>query len=361
MTMRRPIKVLVVDDSAVVRKLLTDALAAEPGIEVVGAAADVFVARDLILQRDPDVMTLDVEMPRMDGLTFLRRVMEHRPMPVIIVSSITQRGSAATVEALRLGAVDVIAKPGGPGSVGAIAAQIAERVRAIRAGGVRLKRLEPAAPPPPPVRMRRRSGALILIGASTGGPQAIESLLTRLPADTPPIVIVQHMPPLFTKAFAERLDRSCPVRVCEAAGGELLEPGCAYIAPGDHHLIVERVGVQLQTALRDGPPVHYQRPAVDVLFHAAARLTGVPIVALVLTGMGRDGAAGLLALRQAGAHTIAEDEQSCVVFGMPKEAIAAGAATEVATLLQMPTLIAEAVERAAARPGAAAPTALSSV
>ncbi|MCC7416231.1 MAG: chemotaxis response regulator protein-glutamate methylesterase [Acidobacteria bacterium] len=352
MTMRRAMRVLIVDDSAVVRKLLNDALSAEPEIEVVGTAGDVFVARDLILRHDPDVMTLDVEMPRMDGISFLRRVMEYRPMPVIVVSSITQRGSLASVEALRIGAVDVIPKPGGPGSVGAVASEIARRIRAIRASGMKIKAFAPAAPAPPmpaTARIGRRpAGALLLIGASTGGPQAIESLLSRMPADLPPTLIVQHMPPHFTAAFAERLDRSCPMHVREAAGGERLEPGCAYVAPGGRHLIVERAGLALTTALRDGPPLHDPRPAVDVLFHSAARLAGVPTVALVLTGMGQDGAAGLLALRQAGAETIAEDEQSCVVFGMPREAIARGAARHVSTLLRMPALIVESLDRLAA-------------
>ncbi|MGE3957578.1 MAG: chemotaxis response regulator protein-glutamate methylesterase [Vicinamibacterales bacterium] len=345
----RPMRVLVVDDSAVVRKMLTDALSREPGIEIVGSAADVFIARDLILKHNPDVMTLDIEMPRMDGLTFLRRVMEYKPMPVIIVSSITQKGSAASVEALQIGAIDVIAKPGGPGSVGQVAEQIAARIRALRAKPVRLTPLA-TTPPPAPVLARtsmKAPGSLILVGASTGGTQAIESLLSRMPADIPPMLIVQHMPAGFTKAFADRLNNSCPMRVVEAQGGEVLQQGTVYVAPGDHHMIVERFGLQLRTALRDGPPVHFQRPAVDVLFHAAAKLKGVPMVGVILTGMGADGADGLLALRQAGAQTLAEDEQSCVVFGMPKEAIARGGAMHVATLLQMPGKIAECLEKSA--------------
>jgi two-component system, chemotaxis family, protein-glutamate methylesterase/glutaminase len=338
--MRRA-KVLVVDDSAVVRKLLSDALNRESGIDVVGGAPDPFIARDLILRHEPDVMTLDIEMPRMDGLSFLRRVMEHRPMPVIIVSSITQRGSAASVEALRLGAIDVIAKPEGPGSVGRIAADIARRIRMLDSEpAIRISRADHAVRPAAPV-VRVMSpvkprGGLIVIGASTGGTQAIETLLTRLPAEMPPILIVQHMPAGFTKAFADRLNGVCPMRVIESAGNETLEPGTVYVAPGDRHLVVERAGVRLRTGLRDDAPVHYQRPAVDVLFQSAARLQGVPIAAAILTGMGRDGAEGLLALRRAGAITLAEDEQSCVVFGMPKEAIAVGAACRVATLLDMP-------------------------
>jgi two-component system, chemotaxis family, protein-glutamate methylesterase/glutaminase len=353
MTRSGPIKVVIVDDSAVVRKLLADALSGDPDIRVVGSAADPFIARDLILQHDPDVITLDVEMPRMDGLSFLRRIMEHRPMPVIVVSSITQRGSAASVEALRLGAIDVIAKPGGPGSVGFVAEEIKRRIRGLRSGpAVQLKRLTAESHPAPAPRAVRSAasykGAIVLVGASTGGTQAIEALLTRLPADIPPMLIVQHMPPLFTKAFAERLDRTCAMRVIESAGGEAVEPGTVYIAPGDHHLVVERHGLKLKTALREGPPVHYQRPAVDVLFHSAARLQGIPMVAAILTGMGADGADGMVALRQAGAETLAEDEQSCVVFGMPKEAIARGGACHVVTLFHMPAMILECLDRVTA-------------
>jgi two-component system chemotaxis response regulator CheB len=346
-----PITVIIVDDSAVVRKLLGDALGQERDIRVVATAADPFIARDLILKHSPDVITLDVEMPRMDGLSFLRRIMEHRPMPVLVVSSITQAGSTACVEALRLGAIAVIAKPGGPGSVGVIADEIKRCIRGLRAGPpVRLKRLAAAEePPPPPVKSAARAaGGLLLVGASTGGTQAIEAMLTRMPADVPPILIVQHMPPLFTKAFAERLDRICRMRVIEAVGNETIVPGTVYIAPGGQHMVVERQGARLVTGLRDGPMVHYQRPAVDVLFHSAARLRGVPMAAAILTGMGSDGADGLLALRQMGAETLAEDEQSCVVFGMPKEAIARGAAKHVVTLFKMPAMLLDCLDRVAA-------------
>ena len=350
-TAARKTRVLVVDDSAVVRKLLTDALKAEPDIEVVGGAADPFIARDLILRHEPDVVTLDIEMPRMDGLSFLRRIMEHRPMPVIIISSVTQAGSAATLEAMSLGAIDVIAKPGGPSSVGHVTASLIRRIRELRTGPApRFTRIAaaPARLPAPHVSAAgRHRNALIAIGASTGGTQAIEAVLSRLPAAMPPIVITQHMPPIFTKAFAERLDRACPMKIVEAKGNEVLEHGTAYVAPGDHHLSIERFGLQLRTMLRDSPPVHYQRPAVDVMFHSVARLQGTAVVGVILTGMGRDGAEGLLALRNAGAETIAEDEQSCVVFGMPKEAIALGAARHVTTLLDMPSRIAMSLERLA--------------
>jgi two-component system chemotaxis response regulator CheB len=345
-------RVLVGDDSAIVRKLIADALRREADLEVVGGASDPYIARDMILRLSPDVLTLDIEMPRMDGLTFLRKLMEHRPLPVIIVSSVTQTGSAASIEALRSGAIDVIAKPGGPHEVGQVAHKIIQRIRGLR-DGFTLKPMARVAAPArgqrvPDVRQRSANG-LLLVGASTGGTQAIESLLTRLPADCPPICIVQHMPANFTRAFAQRLDGICPMKVVESQGDELLQRGTAYIAPGDYHLTIERVGVQLRTRLGQGAPVCHQRPAVDVLFQSAARLQGVSIVAALLTGMGSDGADGMVALRRAGAETIAEDERSCVVFGMPKEAIARGGAMHVATSLKMPPVIFDCFDRLAAR------------
>jgi two-component system chemotaxis response regulator CheB len=349
----RKTRVLIVDDSAIVRRMLSNALQHEPDIEVVGLASDPFVARDLILAHKPDVLTLDIEMPKMDGLTFLRQLMVHRPLPVIIVSSVTQEGSAASFEALTAGAVDVIAKPGGPYSVGEIAEKLKYRIRAVRTGrAVRYSRMKAQAGPlPAPVSLTHANG-LIVMGASTGGTRAIETLLTRLPSDGPPILIVQHMPAHFTRVFAQRLDSVCAMAVVEATDRQPLKRGVAYIAPGDFHLEVAAHGFELQAALNAGPHIHYQRPAVDTLFKSAARLCGVPIVGLLLTGMGSDGAEGMVALRQAGAITIAEAEQSCVVFGMPAEAIARGGAVHIATLLAIPQLIAEsfASRRAAARP-----------
>ena len=337
----RKTRVLIVDDSAIVRRMLSNALQHEPDIEVVGLASDPFVARDLILQHKPDVLTLDIEMPKMDGLTFLRKLMVHRPMPVIIVSSVTQEGSAASFDALNAGAVDVIAKPGGPYSVGDIADKLKYRIRAVRSGRVRFSRMRAhAGPMPRPVSLTHANG-LILVGASTGGTRAIETLLTRMPADTPPILIVQHMPAHFTKVFAQRLDSVCPMSVVEASDAQPLKRGIAYIAPGDFHLQVVAHGFELQSSLNAGAPIHYQRPAVDALFKSAASLNGVQIVALLLTGMGSDGADGMVALREAGAVTIAEAEQSCVVFGMPAEAIARGGAMHVATLFAMPQLISD--------------------
>jgi two-component system chemotaxis response regulator CheB len=338
-----PLRVLIVDDSAIVRKVLSDALRGEPDIEVVGTAVDPYVARDMILRLSPDVLTLDIEMPRMDGLSFLRRLMAHRPMPVIVISSLTQSGSAASIEALQCGAIDVIPKPGGPYSVDQVTTRLKERLRGVR--GVspsRLARRPPAvASAPVSFTHAARRNSLILIGASTGGPQAIESVLTRLPADAPPVVIAQHMPAHFTRSFAERLNGLGPLRVSEAADGDLLTPGHAYVAPGDYHLLVVPRGLRLEARLSTGVPVHHQRPAVDVLFHSAARLKGTTIVAALLTGMGEDGADGMLALREAGAETIAEDERSCVVFGMPREAIMRGAARHVVTLADMPARLAQ--------------------
>jgi two-component system chemotaxis response regulator CheB len=312
---RSRIKVLVVDDSAIVRKMIGDALRQQPDMEVVGGAPDPFIARDLILQHKPDVVTLDIEMPRMDGLTFLRKLMEHHPLPVIIVSSLTQKGSAASMEALRSGAVEVIPKPGGPYSVGEVTERLIARIRALRGAPIKFTRPAPAPASQSPIDTAtsvtlsgRRLNGLIAIGASTGGTQAIEAVLTRLPADVPPIVIVQHMPAGFTKAFADRLNGVCPMKVVESAGNETLERGVAYVAPGNHHMVVER-------------------------------FVGVPTVGLLLTGMGADGADGMVALKQSGAETIAEDEHSCVVFGMPKEAITRGGAGHVATLLDMPSLV----------------------
>lgn len=348
----RATRVLIVDDSAIVRKLIGDALRREPDIEVIGGAADPYVARDMILQHRPDVITLDIEMPRMDGLSFLRRLMEHQPIPAIVVSSLTSAGSAASIEALRIGAIDVVAKPGGPQSVGQVTDRIVRRIRALRREP-RVTFKPPAAAGAAPSAAvggtleatAARARGLIVIGASTGGTQALETVLTRLPADSPPVMVVQHMPAGFTRAFAERLNTVCAMRVVEMASPGPVQRGTVYIAPGDYHLTVHQAGIQLKGQLSQGPAVHYQRPAVDVLFASTARLTSLSVVGLLLTGMGADGADGMVALRQAGAITIAEAEESCVVFGMPKEAIARGGAVHVATLLQMPALIFESFER----------------
>jgi two-component system chemotaxis response regulator CheB len=341
-------RVLLVDDSAVVRKLLGDALRKHDDIEVIGGAADPYIAREMIVRLKPDVITLDIEMPRMDGLSFLRKLMEHYPIPAIVVSSLTQQGSAACIEALRIGAIDVIGKPGGPHAVGEVADRVAERIRTLRRGSpIRLgvRPVPPAPVAPAGAGFASRLRGLIAIGASTGGTQAIETVLTRLPGDVPPIVITQHMPAGFTRAFADRLNGVCRMRVVEAQGGETLERGVAYVAPGDYHLLIDAHGLELRTRLDQGPAVHYQRPAVDRMFGSIARLRNTPVVALLLTGMGSDGADGMVSLRRVGAETIAEAEESCVVFGMPKEAIARGGAAHVASLLAIPGLIFECLGR----------------
>jgi two-component system chemotaxis response regulator CheB len=332
------IKVLIVDDSAIVRKLLSEALSAEPDIEVVGVAPDPYVAREKILRLNPDVLTLDIEMPRMDGLTFLKKVMQYRPMPVIVISSLGQASSGAALEALQVGAVEVLAKPGGPYSVGDLKDDLPCKIRA--AAGARLGAVKPSAPaasprpplPHTPVASGRRSDSLILIGASTGGTEAIREVLCALPGDCPPIVIVQHIPAVFSRAFADRLDSICTLRVKEASENDVVEAGLALIAPGNYHMRLRRAVEHYRVTLDDGPRVCYQRPAVNVLFESAEPFAGPKLTAVLLTGMGTDGAQGMLQLRRAGAHTIAQDEASCVVFGMPREAIRLGAVDQVLPL-----------------------------
>lgn len=334
------IRVLIVDDSALVRKLVTDALKTDPEIEVVGTATDPYVARDKIKQLDPDVLTLDLEMPRMDGLTFLRIVMEQRPLPVIIMSSLSQRGSDCALEALRLGAFDVLAKPGGSYSFGDLGPQLIARIKATR--GARLRGRTPdaarrkpetgrhapaaGARPPPPGR-RSAARDLILLGASTGGTEALRTVLAGLPVNLPPIAIVQHIPPIFSKAFAERLNHLCQIEVREAVDGDRLAPGLALVAPGNFHLLVQWQHDHYRARVVNGPAVWHQRPSVDLLFKSAADCGAAPhVIAGVLTGMGGDGAEGLLRLRERGATTFAQDEATSVVYGMPRAAWENGAA-----------------------------------
>ncbi len=334
---RRRIRVLIIDDSAIVRRILTDSLASNPDIEVVGTAPDAYIGRDKILSLEPDVLTLDIEMPRMDGLTFLRKVMKHHPMPVIVISSLGQSGCEAAITALRDGAVDVLPKPGGPYSVGDLVALLPERIRA--AAAARIRRESPieephvAAPEHRAVHPAHVSSIeLIALGASTGGTEAIETVLRQMDPSCPGIVAVQHIPAGFSRAFADRLNRVCPIGVKEAVDGDLVEPGKALIAPGNYHMLVRRRGQGFRVAVQDGPPVCYQRPAVDVLFASVAQVAGPTSLGVIMTGMGRDGAQGMLKMHQAGSFTIAQDEPSCVVFGMPREAIAAGAVDRVLPL-----------------------------
>jgi len=335
----RKLKVLIVDDSAIVRKIFTEVLSREPDLEVVGTAPDPYVARDKIVQTRPDVITLDVEMPRMDGLTFLKKIMHYHPLPVIIVSSLTPRGGTMALQALELGAVEVLAKPGGAFSVGDLGVELAEKIRAAARVRFDLRKTQNAAPPPCPGKLAplaQTTDKIIAIGASTGGTEAIKEVLVRLPQNTPGTVIVQHMPPKFTTAFAERLNQQCALEVKEAQDGDTVVTGRALIAPGNYHMLLKRSGARYYVQVKNGPPVHHQRPSVDVLFNSAAQAGGANVVGVILTGMGADGAEGLLAMKGRGAYTIAQDEATCVVFGMPKEAIKRGAAHKVLPLTRIP-------------------------
>lgn len=339
-TETQPVRVLVVDDSAIIRKILSEQLSKSSGIEVVGTAPDPYVARDKIVALEPDVVTLDVEMPRMDGITFLKKLMRYYPLPVIIVSSLTPRGSQLAMEALEAGAVEVVPKPGSSYSVKELGDLLVEKIKAATKSRDALKRvpmaLEPQESPGDLSGLKFTTDKVIAIGASTGGTEAIRRVLERLPPDAPGIVIVQHMPAQFTSAFARRLDELCRIRVMEASDGELVTPGKALIAPGNFHMLLARSGARYTVQIRTGPRVYYQRPSVDVLFQSVAREAGPNAVGVLLTGMGADGAKGLLAMRQAGAHTIAQNEETCVVFGMPREAIQLGAAERVLPLQAIP-------------------------
>ncbi len=368
--LNRKIRVLVVDDSATVRRMVTDALSTDSEIEVVGTAMDPYIAKDKIIALKPDVLTLDLEMPRMDGLTFLRILMERHPMPVVIMSSLTQPGSLQAIEAMQQGAVEVLAKPGTSYSIGDLGPQLVLKIKA--AAQARLRRpqafvantpatpaTEPAAaepratgPSPIPAARRILTGApplrppiangpppgsrkLILIGASTGGTEAIREVLQRLPGNLPPIAIVQHIPATFSKAFADRLNSICQMEVREARDGDEFRPGLALVAPGNFHMMVQRQGARYVARITGGPMVWHQRPAVDLLFKSAVEQSARHCVGVLLTGMGKDGAEGLLQLRQNGARTYAQNEDSCVVYGMPKAAHDIGAAERMVPLDRM--------------------------
>lgn len=330
------IKVLIVDDSAVVRKVFCDELSRERGIKVIGTAPDPYVARDKIIKLRPDVVTLDIEMPRMDGLTFLKKLMKYYPLPVIIVSSLTRKGGKMAMEALSSGALEVISKPSAAYSVGDMSVQLADKIRAVAHVNVKARlQLDTKADKEddaasPMKALATTTNKIIAIGASTGGTEAIKTVLTALPPNSPGIVIVQHMPAQFTTSFAERLDSLSQITVKEAKDGDLVVNGQALLAPGNYHMLMKRSGARYYVQIKQGPLVHHQRPAVDVLFRSVARSAGGNAVGIILTGMGADGAAGLLEMKQAGAWTIAQDEESCVVFGMPKEAIKLGAVEKVA-------------------------------
>ncbi len=338
------IRVLVVDDSAVVRKVFSEELGREPDIEVVGTAPDPYVARDKIVSLKPDVVTLDIEMPRMDGITFLRKLMKYFPLPVIIVSSLTEAGGALAMEAMDIGAVEVICKPGEAYSVGDMSVQLAEKIRAAARVNV-LTRQQHIAPinrggiQAPNLALTKTTNKIIAIGSSTGGTEALKAVLPLLPPNSPGILVVQHMPAHFTTKFAERLDELCQVRVKEAEDGDSVVPGTCLLAPGNFHMVMRRSGARYYVNVKTGPLVCHQRPAVDVLFNSVAAYGGNNAIGVILTGMGKDGASGLLKMKQAGARTIAQDEKSCVVFGMPKEAIELGGVDEVVTLHEISNTI----------------------
>ena len=341
------IRVLIVDDSAVVRKVITDELSRFQDIEVIGTAVDPYVARDKIVKLRPDVITLDLEMPRMDGLSFLAKLMKHYPMPVVVLSSLTPKNSQNALRALDLGAVEVLCKPGAAHSTKDISQSLAQAIRAAASARIHVNPLKSdlsLATAELSNLLAQTTHKVVAIGASTGGTKAIEAVLSGMPATSPGMVIVQHMPQNFTTSFAKRLNEICQVEVREACDNDCVAPGTVLIAPGNRHMLLIRRGGTYLVNVKNGPRVHYQRPSVDVLFQSVAKNAGRNAVGVLLTGMGIDGAKGLLAMKQNGAHTITQDENTCVVFGMPKEAIRLGAADEVVPLSKVPRAIIDALK-----------------
>jgi two-component system chemotaxis response regulator CheB len=335
------VKVLIVDDSAVVRNIFSKELSYDPEIEVVGTAPDPYVARDRIVKLKPDVITLDIEMPRMDGLTFLRKLMKHYPIPTIVVSSLTSKGSDLALEALNEGAVEVMCKPGAAYTVGDMALTLTEKIKA--AAKVNLKdtvnnniSADSSSSSSKKLSLSKTSNKVVAIGASTGGTKAIQSILKSMPVNAPGIVIVQHMPQRFTKSFADRLDTICDIQVKEAENSDRVIPGRAIIAPGNMHMLLKRSGTTYYVEIKNGPLVKRQRPSVEVLFNSVAKYAGNNAIGVILTGMGSDGSSGLLKMKESGAQTLAQDEKSSVVFGMPREAIRLGGANKIVSLDDMP-------------------------
>ena len=340
--MRSPYKVLIIDDSSLMRQLLTQILGSDPELEVVGTAGDPFVAREKIKSLNPDVLTLDIEMPRMDGLTFLEKLMRGHPMPVVMISSLTDRGAETTLRALTLGAVDYVAKPKLDVSNGTIeqASDIIAKVKGaakVRVRGLDARETVPAALPAG--YHFTATHKVVAIGASTGGTEALKDLLSALPPDFPGLVMVQHMPEAFTRPFSERLNSVCRIHVQEAKDGDRILPGHALLAPGGHQMQVVRHGMEYAVRVYRGERVNRHLPSVDVLFSSCARQLGKNAIGVLLTGMGADGAKGMLEMKVAEAHTIAQDEATCVVFGMPREAIQLGAVDQVLPLGRIPTAL----------------------
>jgi two-component system, chemotaxis family, protein-glutamate methylesterase/glutaminase len=330
-----PIKVLVVDDSAVVRQTLERELNKDSDIQVVGTAPDPYIARDKIVQLKPDVLTLDIEMPRMDGITFLRKLMHHFPLPVVIVSSLATQGSKIAVDAVNAGAVEVLCKPGASYAVGDLSIQLCDRIKSAYRANLKqiVSQLNLAQTPPPPLSaLAKTTNKVVVLGASTGGTQAIEFLLKQYPPNGPATVIVQHMPAGFTRSFSERLNDLCQVEVREASSGDSVIPGRVLIAPGNQHMMVKRSGAQYMVEVKDGPLVDRHRPSVNVLFNSAAISVGPNAIGVMLTGMGADGTKGMVKMKESGAVNIAQDEATSVVFGMPKSAIQAGCVDHVLPL-----------------------------
>ena len=322
------IKVLIVDDSAVVRQTLEKELAKDPEIEVVGTAPDPYVARDKIISLKPDVVTLDIEMPRMDGITFLKKLMHYYPIPIVVISSLATKGSQTALDAIQAGAVEVMCKPGAAYSIGEMSIQLSEKIKS--AAAVNMKLLKTSNPVPTErshiKALSKTTNKVLVIGASTGGVQAIETVLRNFPPNAPGTVIVQHMPAGFTRSFAERLNGLCSVEVKEAENGDSVVPGRVLIAPGNYHMLLVRNGAQYSVEVREGPLVNRHKPSVDVLFQSAATAAGSNAIGVILTGMGDDGAKGMLKLKQAGGVCAAQDEKTSIVFGMPRAAFEIGAA-----------------------------------
>lgn len=326
----KKIRVLIVDDSAVVRKVLTEELGRDPEIEVVGSAPDPYVAREKIVRLSPDVMTLDIEMPRMDGITFLGKLMKHHPLPVVIVSSLTPKGGALAMEAMAAGAVEIMRKPGAAYSVGEMSTELIDKIKAASLAKMKGKCDLPVdRPAAKKFHLTRTTNKVVAIGASTGGTEALAFVLASMPPDAPGIIIVQHMPEHFTRSFADRLNQLCEIQVKEAEDGDQVAPGRALIANGNNHMLLNRSGAVYRVRVKGGPLVSRHRPSVDVLFKSVATFAGGNAVGVIMTGMGKDGAQGLKAMKDAGAATIAQNEASCIVFGMPREAMALGCVDHV--------------------------------